>query len=102
MTNLSLSVNSTKDLTSEDTFQAKIWGFGGDGSVSSSKSIIKIISEEVDYNVQGTFYYDSRKQNGITTSNLRFEVPQFVPLMLFSKQILSELQCLGILEKLIY
>ncbi|MFM0820043.1 pyruvate:ferredoxin (flavodoxin) oxidoreductase [Streptococcus suis] len=72
VTNLSLSVNSTKDLTSEDTFQAKIWGFGGDGSVSSSKSIIKIISEEVDCNVQGTFYYDSRKQNGITTSNLRF------------------------------
>ncbi|WP_155973080.1 pyruvate:ferredoxin (flavodoxin) oxidoreductase [Streptococcus ruminantium] len=72
VTNLSLKVGDSIDLTKKTTYQVKCWGFGGDGTVSANKSIIRIMGEHSDSTIQGSFYYDSRKQNGLTISNLRF------------------------------
>ena len=72
VTNLSLTVGKPLDLTAPDTYQTKFWGLGGDGTVSMNKSNIRIIGEHTDNQIQGYFYYDSRKQNGVTISHLRF------------------------------
>ncbi|HEM6121870.1 TPA: pyruvate:ferredoxin (flavodoxin) oxidoreductase [Streptococcus suis] len=71
VTNLSLELSRPLDLTSKDTYQVKLWGFGGDGTVSASKSIVHILGKHIDSAIQGSFYYDSKKQRGITISNLR-------------------------------
>ena len=67
VTNLSLkyeklNINNSKEIL--------IYGYGSDGMISASKSLIKILSE--DYNVQGYFEYDSKKSGGVTTSHLRY------------------------------
>ena len=67
VTNLSLkyeniSVNNTKEIL--------IYGYGSDGMISASKSLINILSE--DNYVQGYFEYDSKKSGGVTTSHLRY------------------------------
>ena len=54
-----------------DATEAKIYGFGGDGMVSASKELLKIIAKD-DYYVQGYFEYDSKKSGGVTVSNLRW------------------------------
>ena len=51
--------------------EAKIYGFGGDGMVSASKELLKIIAKD-DYYVQGYFEYDSKKSGGVTVSHLRW------------------------------
>ncbi|MEX5397272.1 pyruvate:ferredoxin (flavodoxin) oxidoreductase [Streptococcus sp. ZJ93] len=71
VTRLSLPALPILDLTPANTFQAKFWGLGGDGAVSVNKSIIKIIGEQTEKQIQAYFYYDSRKQNGVTVSHLR-------------------------------
>ena len=71
VTNRSLKVNKficTKNQVSE----LLIYGFGSDGMVSASKSIIKIIGDNTDDYVQGYFQYDSKKSGGVTRSHLRF------------------------------
>ncbi|MBY5034743.1 pyruvate:ferredoxin (flavodoxin) oxidoreductase [Streptococcus gallolyticus] len=72
LTNLSLPVGEKLDLTPTSTYQAKFWGLGGDGTIGASKSIIKMIGDHTDQEIQGYFYYDSRKQRGLTISQLRF------------------------------
>lgn len=47
----------------------RIYGMGGDGSVSSAKSIIKILSQK-GY-AQGYFDYDSKKSGSVTISHIR-------------------------------
>ncbi len=70
VTNLSLpSTNFTIDLGFD---QMTIYGFGGDGMVSASKSILEVLGNEQNYFVQGYFKYDSKKSNAITISNLRY------------------------------
>ena len=54
-----------------DATEAKIYGFGGDGMVSASKELLKIIAKD-DYYVQGYFEYDSKKSGGVTVSHLRW------------------------------
>ena len=49
-----------------------IVGFGSDGMVSASKSIMKIVGNNTDKDVQGYFQYDSKKSGGITIGHLRF------------------------------
>ena len=66
ITNLSLkyeniNINNSKEIL--------IYGYGSDGMISASKSLINILSEE-NY-VQGYFEYDSKKSGGVTTSHLR-------------------------------
>ncbi|MBE6138678.1 MAG: pyruvate:ferredoxin (flavodoxin) oxidoreductase [Firmicutes bacterium] len=49
-----------------------IYGYGSDGMVSASKSIIKLVGDNTDNYVQGYFQYDSKKSGGITKTHLRF------------------------------
>ena len=58
-----------------ETKQSHEWlfyGYGSDGMVSASKSIIKLIGDNTDNYVQGYFQYDSKKSGGVTCSHLRF------------------------------
>ncbi len=71
-THLSLPRAGDLDLTSADTYQAKFWGFGSDGTVGANKAAIKIIGDHTDKYVQGAFEYDSKKSGGLTVSHLRF------------------------------
>ena len=54
-----------------NAFQIKIYGLGSDGSVSASKSTIKILGENYNKYVQGYFEYDSKKSGSLTVSHLR-------------------------------
>ncbi len=54
-----------------DAEEMKIFGFGSDGMVSTSKELLKIIAEDGKF-VQGYFEYDSKKSGGVTVSNLRW------------------------------
>lgn len=49
----------------------KIFGLGSDGTISASKSTIKILGENYDQNIQGYFEYDSKKSGSLTISHLR-------------------------------
>ena len=49
-----------------------IYGYGSDGMVSASKSLIKLIGDNTDNYVQGYFQYDSKKSGGVTIGHLRF------------------------------
>ncbi|MDR2977597.1 MAG: pyruvate:ferredoxin (flavodoxin) oxidoreductase [Streptococcaceae bacterium] len=71
-THLSLPADKKLDLTPADTYQAKFWGFGSDGTVGANKAAIKIIGDHTDKFVQAAFDYDSKKSGGLTVSNLRF------------------------------
>jgi len=67
VTNLSIpyeniNINSSREIL--------IYGYGSDGMVSASKSIINILG--MNNYVQGYFEYDSKKSGGVTKSNLRF------------------------------
>lgn len=69
LTNLSLSMDDYK-INKFD--EIKIYGYGSDGMVGSSKSIMKLIGDNTDKYVQGYFQYDSKKSGGVTISHLRF------------------------------
>ena len=51
--------------------QIKIFGLGSDGSVSASKSLIRILGNNTKKYVQGFFEYDSKKAGSLTISHLR-------------------------------
>ena len=51
--------------------EIKIYGFGSDGMVSTSKDIMKIIGGGTDKFVQSYNEYDSKKSGGVTICNLR-------------------------------
>ena len=70
VTNLSLNVDSNFKINDCDEFL--LYGFGSDGMVSASKSMIKVIGENTSKYVQGYFQYDSKKSGGVTISHLRF------------------------------
>lgn len=53
------------------SIQMKFWGLGSDGTVSASKSTIKILGEELDKYTQGYFEYDSKKSGSLTRSHIR-------------------------------
>lgn len=72
VTHLSLPVEEVLDLTPDNTFQAKFWGFGSDGTVGANKQAIKIIGNHTDMYAQAYFSYDSKKSGGLTNSHLRF------------------------------
>ena len=69
VTNLSLDIKDYKINNSEEML---IYGYGSDGMVSASKSLIKLIGKNTDKYVQGYFQYDSKKSGGVTISHLRF------------------------------
>jgi len=70
LTNLSLEIDENFKI--ENAREFLIYGYGSDGMVSSSKSIIKMVGNNTDDFVQGYFEYDSKKSGGVTVSHLRF------------------------------
>ncbi len=72
ITNLSLNIDDNFKITNHDEFL--IYGYGSDGMVSASKSIIKLIGDNTNKYVQGYFQYDSKKSGGVTISHLRFSL----------------------------
>ncbi|MGT2845595.1 pyruvate:ferredoxin (flavodoxin) oxidoreductase [Streptococcus hongkongensis] len=72
VTGLSLPLTDSLDLTSKEAFQMMFWGLGGDGTVSLNRSTIKIIGQYTEKEIQAYFHYDSRKQNGLTITHMRF------------------------------
>ena len=69
VTHLSLDTHDYDlDLNCEEI---KIYGFGSDGMVSTSKDIMKIIGAHTNLFVQSYNQYDSKKSGGITICNLR-------------------------------
>lgn len=72
VTENSLDSGEAVDLTDAQTYQAKFWGFGSDGTVGANKSAIKIIGDHTNKYAQGYFHYDSKKSGGLTVSHLRF------------------------------
>ncbi len=70
--------------------EIKIFGLGSDGSVSASKSTIKILGENYDKYVQGYFEYDSKKSGSLTISHLRLaDYPIKKEYLLKSSDIIS-------------
>jgi len=72
VTNLSLDADESIDVASADTFAARFWGLGADGTVGANKNSIKIIGDHTDMYAQAYFSYDSKKSGGVTISDLRF------------------------------
>jgi pyruvate-ferredoxin/flavodoxin oxidoreductase len=72
VTNLSLDVEESIDVAGKDTFAARFWGLGADGTVGANKNSIKIIGDHTDMYAQAYFSYDSKKSGGVTISDLRF------------------------------
>ena len=70
VTNLSLEYDEKFIINNTKEFM--IYGYGSDGMVSASKSLIKLIGDNTNNYVQGYFEYDSKKSGGITVSHLRF------------------------------
>ena len=69
VTKLSLDTTSYKvDLNAQEI---KIFGFGSDGMVSTSKDIMKLVGTNSAKYVQGYNQYDSKKSGGVTICNLR-------------------------------
>ena len=68
VTNLSLEA---KDFNIKNSKEILIYGYGSDGMVSASKSIIKLVGDNTEKYVQGYFQYDSKKSGGVTKSHLR-------------------------------
>lgn len=55
----------------EEIYNCKFYGYGGDGTVSATKSSIKIISNNSKYFGQAYFEYDSKKNGNTTICHLR-------------------------------
>ncbi|MCM1539695.1 MAG: pyruvate:ferredoxin (flavodoxin) oxidoreductase [Blautia sp.] len=72
VTHLSLPVPPIANTAPPDLTACKFWGLGGDGTVSATKNIIKIIGDNTELSAQGYFEYDSKKSRGLTISHLRF------------------------------
>ena len=74
VTNLSLPKEEYQiDLKAQEI---KIFGFGSDGMVSTSKDIMKIVGSGTDKYVQSYNQYDSKKSGGVTICNLRISDQQ--------------------------
>ena len=65
------SLETTDYHSKSKDFQMKFFGLGSDGTVSASKSTIKILGTELGSYVQGYFEYDSKKSGSLTKSHLR-------------------------------
>lgn len=72
VTQLSLTLPDLPTTTPREIHSFKFWGLGGDGTVSATKNIVKIVGNNTDMSVQGYFEYDSKKSRGLTISHLRF------------------------------
>ena len=68
-----LSLKPTKTNFKNNALEMLIYGYGSDGMITTSKSLLTITGELSDKQVQGYFEYDSKKSGGVTKSHLRFK-----------------------------
>ena len=70
--------------------EIKIFGLGSDGSVSASKSLIKILGKSNSQHIQGFFEYDSKKAGSMTVSHIRLsDQPILSSYLVHSPNIIS-------------
>jgi pyruvate-ferredoxin/flavodoxin oxidoreductase len=72
VTNNSLDVDESFEISDEGVFSAMFYGLGSDGTVGANHNSIMIIGELTDNYAQGYFVYDSKKAGAVTISHLRF------------------------------
>ncbi|KAK8809827.1 hypothetical protein WA158_000770 [Blastocystis sp. Blastoise] len=72
VTNKSLPIGIEHDTIPEGTWQAIMWGLGSDGTVSVSKTLMKILGDHASMNVQGYSEYEAKKSNGYSINYLRY------------------------------
>jgi pyruvate-ferredoxin/flavodoxin oxidoreductase len=72
VTNTSLEVDESFEISDEGFYSAMFYGLGSDGTVGANRNSIKIIGELTDNYAQAYFVYDSRKAGAVTISHLRF------------------------------
>ncbi|EGR0411525.1 pyruvate:ferredoxin (flavodoxin) oxidoreductase [Vibrio cholerae] len=66
-----LTLPKTISATRDKPYQSVLmYGYGGDGSVSAGKNLIKTLGQN--WHVQGQFEYDSKKSANVTTTHIRF------------------------------
>ena len=68
----SLPMKEEIALGGANTFEAKFFGLGADGTVGANKNSVKIIGDNTNKYCQAYFAYDSKKSGGFTCSHLRF------------------------------
>lgn len=68
---LNSSLEIKNYISKSKSFDMLLYGLGSDGTVSASKSTIKILGNALNQNVQGYFEYDSKKSGSMTKSHLR-------------------------------
>ncbi len=68
----SLKINKDISIKGKETYEAKFYGLGSDGTVGANKNSIKMIGDNTNKNVQGYFVYDSKRAGAVTISHLRF------------------------------
>jgi pyruvate-ferredoxin/flavodoxin oxidoreductase len=72
VTNTSLEVDESFDVSDEGFHSGLFYGLGSDGTVGANRNSIKIIGENTDNFAQAYFVYDSKKAGAVTVSHLRF------------------------------
>ncbi|MBN1975271.1 MAG: pyruvate:ferredoxin (flavodoxin) oxidoreductase [Sedimentisphaerales bacterium] len=72
VTNTSLEVDESFDVSDEGFYSGLFYGLGSDGTVGANRNSIKIIGENTDNFAQAYFVYDSKKAGAVTVSHLRF------------------------------
>jgi len=72
VTNTSLEVDESFEISGEGLFRAMFYGLGADGTVGANHNSIGIIGRLTDNYAQGYFVYDSKKAGTVTISHLRF------------------------------
>ena len=72
VTHRSLAIKKLINTQNEDSYEAKFYGLGSDGTVGANKNSIKMIGDNTNKYVQGYFVYDSKKAGAVTISHLRF------------------------------
>jgi len=72
VTNTSLEVDESFEISGEGLFRAMFYGLGSDGTVGANHNSIGIIGRLTDNYAQGYFVYDSKKAGTVTISHLRF------------------------------
>ncbi|MBF4437262.1 pyruvate:ferredoxin (flavodoxin) oxidoreductase, partial [Vibrio anguillarum] len=97
VTHLSLPVTSQPER--EEALQTVLmYGYGGDGSISAGKNVLKALGKQNHWYVNAQFEYDSKKSRNLTTTHLRLsEQPIQTPYPIRQARLIS-LSQLGLLK----
>ncbi len=97
---LGSSLKSFPTLNHSQQYQLKVFGLGSDGSVSASKTLIKMVGKNDKNFVQGFFEYDSKKAGGTTISHLRISQDEILSTYLVKAPDLISINNFSFVHKL--